>query len=200
MAKKDISCLICHLLSLRGYENRPDAIYDKLTEAKGKVRKAARRGEAIPEGWMLDAEGRNTTDPVEALKGVVLPIGGPKGSGIAMMLDIFGGLLTGSAFAGDVKDQYHDLENPQGVGHWFMVFRPEMFLDSKEEFIERMETVLDRVRNSEKAAGVSQIFTPGEIEDLKQRSQLEQGIPYTHGEINALHDLAGDVGSEAKLT
>ena len=86
---------------------------------------------------MLDAEGRNTNDPVEALRGVVLPIGGPKGSGIAMMLDIFGGLLTGSAYSGDVRDQYQDFENPQGVGHWFMVFRPEMFLDSKEQYLQR---------------------------------------------------------------
>ena len=62
---------------------------------------------------MLDADGHNTTDPVEALKGVVSPIGGPKGSGIAMMMNIFGGLLTGSASAGDVKDQFSDFENPQ---------------------------------------------------------------------------------------
>lgn len=167
---------------------------------QGKVRKAARRGESIPEGWMLDAEGRNTTDPVEAMKGVVLPIGGPKGSGIAMMLDIFGGLLTGSAFGGDVKDQYQDLENPQGVGHWFMVFRPDMFLDSKKEYLERMDTLFERVRNSEKAVGVTQIFTPGEIEHLKQRSQLEQGIPFTNGEIELLNALAKDVESDASLS
>ena len=148
---------------------------------------------------MLDAEGKNTTDPVEALKGVVLPIGGPKGSGIAMMLDIFGGLLTGSAFGGDVKDQYQDLQNPQGVGHWFMAFKPEMFLDSKEEYLERMDTLFDRVRNSEKAAGVAQIFTPGEIEALKERSQRREGIPFTAGEIETLESLARDVGSSARL-
>ena len=56
-------------------------------------------GERIPEGWALDAEGRHTTDPSEAVKGVVLPIGGPKGSGIAMALDIFSGLITGAGFA-----------------------------------------------------------------------------------------------------
>ena len=149
---------------------------------------------------MLDAEGRNTTDPVEALKGVVLPIGGPKGSGIAMMLDIFGGLMTGSAFGGDVKDQYADLENPQGVGHWFMVFRPEMFLDSKEQYVERMDTLFDRVRNSEKAARVAQIFTPGEIEFMKADAQRAEGIPFTGAEIEALHNLAKELGSDARLT
>lgn len=148
---------------------------------------------------MFDGEGRNTTDPVEALKGVVLPIGGPKGSGIAMMLDIFGGLLTGSAYGGDVRDQYSDFENPQGVGHWFMVFRPEMFLESKEEYLQRMDILMDRVRNSEKAAGIAQIYTPGEIEVLKQQSQLNDGIPYTSGEIEALHKLAEEVGSDVRL-
>ena len=148
---------------------------------------------------MLDGEGRNTTDPVDALKGVVLPIGGPKGSGLAMMIDIFGGLLTGSAFGGDVKDQYKDFDTPQGVGHWFMVFRPEMFLDSREEYIERMDTLLERVRISEKAAGVLQIFTPGEIEDAKERAQRESGLPFTPGEILTLNDLAKEVGSDARL-
>ena len=148
---------------------------------------------------MLDGEGRNTTDPVEALKGVVLPIGGPKGSGISMMLDIFGGLLTGSAFGGDVHDQYQVLDKPQGVGHWFMVFRPEMFLDSKEEYLKRMDILFDRVRNSEKAAGVPQIFTPGELEDMKEMSQRSQGIPFTAGEIETLNEFAEKLGSPTRL-
>src|SRR5918998_2573073 len=74
--------------------------------ARGKIRRAERRGERIPEGYALDAEGRPTTDPVKALQGVVLPIGGPKGSGIAMLMDIFGGVISGASFGGDVGDQY----------------------------------------------------------------------------------------------
>ena len=168
--------------------------------ARGKIRQAARRNESIPEGWALDGEGRNTADPVEALKGVVLPIGGPKGSGLAMMMDIFGGLLTGSSFGGDVNDQYKDLDKPQGVGHWFMVFRPDMFLDSKEDYLQRMDTLLARVRGSEKADGVTQIFTAGEIEDAKEKAQRQSGIPYTRSEIENLHSLAALVGSDARLS
>lgn len=148
---------------------------------------------------MLDGEGRNTTDAVEALKGVVLPIGGPKGSGLAMMMDIFGGLLTGSAFGGDVQDQYSEFEKPQGVGHWFLVFRPETFLDSKEQYLERMDTLLDRVRSSEKAAGVPQIFTPGELEDLKEQKERASGIPFTSGEIETLNGLSKELGAEVRL-
>lgn len=167
--------------------------------ARGKIRKAARRGEKIPEGWAIDAEGKDTTDPVEALKGVVLPIGGPKGSGLAMMMDIFGGLLTGSSFGGDVNDQYKDLDKRQGVGHWFMVFRPDMFLNSKEEYLERMDTLMERVRNCDKAAGVTQIFIPGEIEASKEKAQRDGGMPFTENEIEALHDLAKTVGTDERL-
>lgn len=167
--------------------------------ARGKVRKAARRGETIPEGWMLDAEGTSTTDPVEALKGVVLPIGGPKGSGLATMMDIFGGVLTGASFAGDVRDQFSDFEHPQGVGHWIMVFNPDIFLDSQEEYEGRMDLLVRRVRESDKAAGVERIFVPGEPEAEKERLQREGGIPFTTGEVEALHQLAQDVGSTALL-
>jgi len=167
--------------------------------ARGKIRKAARRGESIPEGWALDAAGSTTTDPNEALRGVVLPIGGPKGSGIAMMMDIFGGLLTGSSFAGGVNDQYKDLDKRSGVGHWFMVFRPEIFLDSEEEYLERMDALLQRVRDSEKADGVDRVYTPGELEEIKEKTQREGGIPFTRGEVEALHQLAKDLGSEARL-
>lgn len=167
--------------------------------ARGKIRKAARRGESIPEGYALDADGRPTTNPEEALKGVVLPIGGPKGSGLAMMMDVFGGLLSGASFGGDVNDQYKNLKDPQGVGHWFMVFKPEMFLDSTDEYLQRMDTLISRVRCCEKAVGVDRIYVSGEIErDLEAKRRVE-GIPYTQGEVGALHQLASDVGSSARL-
>lgn len=140
-----------------------------------------------------------TTDPLKALEGVVLPIGGAKGSGLAMMMDIFGGLLTGASFAGGVNDQYKYLDKPQGVGHWFLVFKPEIFLDSKEEYLKRMDTLLDTVRNSEKAAGVERIYTPGEIEEIKFCVRREQGLEFTLSEIDALHDLAIEWGSTERL-
>ncbi|KAK4505934.1 hypothetical protein PRZ48_003899 [Zasmidium cellare] len=167
--------------------------------ARGKVRKAARRGEQIPEGWMLDAEGRATTDPHAALKGTVLPIGGPKGSGLAAMMDIFGGLITGASFAGDVNDQYSDVTKPQGVGHWFMVFKPEAFLGSREEYLERMDTLMDRIRDCAPAEGVTRIYTPGEIEADRQKTREKTGIPYTPQEVEALHDFAASLECSARL-
>lgn len=167
--------------------------------ARGKIRKAARRGESIPEGYALDAEGKPTTDPEAALRGVMLPIGGPKGSGIAMMMDIFGGLLTGASFAGEVNDQYKNTTEPQGVGHWFMVFKPEMFLGSKEKLADRMDTLLSKVRSSEKAAGVERILIPGESgSDIEKKRRLE-GIPFTVEEVESLNQLARNSGSDALL-
>ena len=168
-------------------------------ERQGKIRKAQRRGESIPEGWALDGEGRNTTDPTAAMGGVVLPIGGPKGSGLAMMMDIFGGLLTGSNFAGTVNDQYKVLDKPQGVGHWFMVFKPDMFLDSVDEYYDRMATLMKAVRENDKAAGVDRIYTPGEIEFMKEKQNREEGVAFTKGEIETLHNTAAEWGCSARL-
>src|SRR5258707_10784269 len=94
--------------------------------ARGKIRIAEKRGEQIPLGYALDTQGRPTTDPVEALKGVVLPLGGPKGSGLSMLMDIFGGVLSGAAFAGEVTDQYKVFDRPQNVGHFFLAMKPDL--------------------------------------------------------------------------
>lgn len=168
--------------------------------ARGKIRKAARRGEKIPEGYALDEHGKSTTDPEAALRGVVLPIGGPKGSGLGMMMDIFGGLLTGASFAGGVNDQYKNLKDPQGVGHWFLVFRPDVFLDGgMEELASRMDVLHDKVRSCEKADGVSRIYTSGEIETEMSDKRRKEGITFTTGEVDALHALAKDSGCDQKL-
>src|SRR5437588_571389 len=87
--------------------------------ARGKIRRAERRGESIPLGYALDAQGHPTADPKAALGGVVLPIGGYKGSGLSMMMDIFGGVLSGAGYAGEVADQYKVFDRPQNVGHFF---------------------------------------------------------------------------------
>src|SRR5207237_21617 len=80
--------------------------------ARGKSRRAERRGETIPLGYALDAQGKPTTDPKAALGGVVLPIGGYKGSGLSMLMDIFGGVISGAGFAGGVADQYKVYDRP----------------------------------------------------------------------------------------
>ncbi|KAK4225128.1 Malate/L-lactate dehydrogenase [Podospora fimiseda] len=160
--------------------------------ARGKIHKALRRGEKIPQGWALDENGRQTTDPAEALKGVMLPMGGPKGSALAIMMDVFSGVLSGSAFAGGVTGPY-DMSKPGDVGHFFVAIKPDLFL-SLEEFKERMDILYQKVVSSEKMEGVERILFPGELEQLTEKKRLKEGIPFVHAEVDALNKEAERLG------
>ena len=161
--------------------------------ARGKIYKALRRGEKIPADWALDAEGRQTDDPAEALKGVMLPMGGPKGSALSVMMDVFSGVLSGSAFAGHVTNPY-DPSKPADVGHFLIALKPDLFM-SMEEFKERMDYLYQRVVSCDKMAGVDRIYFPGEIEQITEENRTKEGIPYVDAEIQALNDEAEKVGA-----
>lgn len=160
--------------------------------ARGKIYKAARRGEKIPPDWALDAEGRQTDDPASALGGVMLPMGGPKGSALAVMMDVFSGVLSGSAFAGGVTNPY-DPSKPADVGHFLVAIKPDLFM-GLEEFKERMDYLYQRVVGSEKMAGVDRVYYPGEIEQITHDERLRTGIPYVQAEIDALNREAEKAG------
>ncbi|KAL1955835.1 hypothetical protein VTO42DRAFT_8074 [Malbranchea cinnamomea] len=161
--------------------------------ARGKIYKALRRGETIPEGWALDEHGAPTTDPAAALKGVMLPMGGPKGSALSIMMDVFSGVLSGSAFAGHVTNPY-DPSRPADVGHLLVAIKPDLFL-SLDEFKERMDYLYQRVVGSEKMQGVDRIYYPGEIELITAQKREKEGIPYAQVEIDSLNEEADKVGA-----
>lgn len=160
--------------------------------ARGKIYKAKRRGEKIPLDWALDAEGKPTDDPEAALGGVMLPMGGPKGSGLSIMMDVFSGVLSGSAFAGQVTGPY-DPSKAADVGHFLVAIKPDLFM-SLDEFRDRMQFLYDRVVGSEKAAGVARIYFPGELEQLAQKEREKVGIALVQAEIDALNEEARKVG------
>ncbi|KAJ5624955.1 hypothetical protein N7510_001264 [Penicillium lagena] len=159
--------------------------------ARGKVYKALRRGEKIPTDWALDGEGNQTDDPAKALEGVMLPMGGPKGSALAIMMDVFSGVFSGAAFAGHVTNPY-DPSKPADVGHFLIAVKPDLFM-TMDEFKSRMKYLYQRVVNSEKAAGVEQIYFPGEIEMITEEQRLSEGIPLAEAEIEALNKEADRV-------
>ncbi|KAH7355902.1 malate dehydrogenase [Pyrenochaeta sp. MPI-SDFR-AT-0127] len=162
--------------------------------ARGKIYKAKRRGEKIPLDWALDKHGNPTDDPEAALDGgVMLPMGGPKGSGLAVMMDVFSGVLSGSAFAGNVTGPY-DPTKASDVGHFLVAIKPDLFM-SLEDFRERMQYLYDRVVGTEKAAGVDRIYFPGELEQLQQQEREKTGIPLVQAEIDALNVEAAIVGA-----
>jgi len=162
--------------------------------ARGKLRRAARDGQELPVGYALDAQGRPTTDPKAALDGgVVLPIGGPKGSALSMLMDILGGVLSGAAYAGDVGNQFEAFDRPQDVGHFFLAIKPDLFV-TRDEFLGRMDTLVQRVHECPKAEGFEEILMPGELEARLEAARIRTGIPYNPGDMAAIQREAAEAG------
>ena len=95
---------------------------------RGKIRRASKLGQKIPYGVALDKNGNITTDADKALKGTQLPIAGYKGSGLAWMVDILSGVLTGSSHGGKTKDPFDDFTGTQNIGHLFITINPKLFI------------------------------------------------------------------------
>jgi len=159
--------------------------------ARGKLKFAAQRGQPIPEGLALDRQGRPTTDGAEAFEGVVLPMGGVKGAGLSMLMEVLSGVFTGAAFGGEVRNPFTGLDGPQGTGHFFMAIKAGLFMPL-ESFEARMRTLTRRVKEQPRAQGFDEILMPGEPETRTEQKRLQQGIPLTP-------DLIASLRSEGEL-
>jgi len=154
---------------------------------RGKIRRAAKLGETIPLGVALDKKGNPTTDPKKALEGLQLPIAGFRGSGLAWMVDILAGVLTGGNHGGKVKDPFDDFSGPQNIGHLFIVFKPNLFV---KNYTKRIKENIKRIKKLPKLKGVKKIYYPGEnkAERFKINSKKEINIPSNIlAEINRLN-------------
>ena len=156
--------------------------------AMGKVILAAKLGKTIPEGWALTADGQPTTDPSLGMKGSVVPIGGPKGYGITMFVDILCGILGGAQFGPHLNNMWNDFKNPQNVGHFFSCIDISKFVPI-DTFKERLGQMKSEIRALPKNAGVSQIFMPGEIEWNNAAERKEKGVPVPEPVYNELKQL-----------
>jgi LDH2 family malate/lactate/ureidoglycolate dehydrogenase len=157
------------------------------TVARGKIRLAALKGEKIPEGWAFDEEGNPTSDPIAALRGSLAPIGGPKGYGLALSLDIIGGLVTGSNFLQDVK-ALDDFSGPSGTGAFIEAINIGSFI-SYQEYAENITKYIKEIKGCPKKNGVNEIFLPGEIERRELESRSELGIPLNQEVLRELKKL-----------
>ena len=166
--------------------------------ARGKLKYAAQRGEAIAPGLALDIDGHPTTDGEKAFHGVILPFGGMKGAGLAMLMEILSGVMTGAAFAGDVKNPHTDLSGAQNVGHFFMAIKPDLFMPLAE-YKNRMDTFIARSKVSQKAKGVTEILIPGEPEARAEAERKKNGIPLTPDVVKALRTEAEIAGIEFSM-
>jgi L-2-hydroxycarboxylate dehydrogenase (NAD+) len=175
---------------------RPPVILDMAMSviARGKMRLAAAHGEAIPEGLGVDAKGRPTTDGMQVFGGgAVYPFGGPKGSALAIWMEIMGGVLTGAAFAGEMKSLYEDFSGPQRIGHVFMAIRPDLFMPMAE-FTQRMDTMIERLKDSHPADGFDEVLMPGEPEARREEERLRTGVPLTNEVLASLKTEAVEAG------
>jgi LDH2 family malate/lactate/ureidoglycolate dehydrogenase len=148
--------------------------------AGGKLDIAAIQGRLIPSGCALDPDGNPTTDPVVARKGTLLPVGGPKGYGMALMLDVLAGVLSGGRFGGRL--------GPAGDGQFFLALKVERFIDLAE-FYARMDAVIDQIHASALAPGFDRIYVPGEIEYETRERRLREGMPVEENLLAHLESL-----------
>ena len=141
---------------------------------RGKIRRASKLGKKIPYGVALDKFGNITTDANKALKGTQLPIATFKGSGLAWMVDILSGVLTGSSHSGKTKDPFDDFSGPQNMGHLFLTINPKIFVG--KNFLKEMKINISRIKKLPKAKGFSSILYPGERKNKTYRKNLNKDI------------------------
>jgi LDH2 family malate/lactate/ureidoglycolate dehydrogenase len=157
--------------------------------SRGRMRHMAETGEKMPEGWAVDSAGRPTTDPLEGLKGFVLPIGLHKGYGLAVAMDILSGVLTGAGFSTGVKSLIQQWEEPQHIGHFFIAIDPRRFT-SWEVFSDRMNQLCDSMRNAHRLDPSKPILIPGDPEAQMEQHRRENGIPFEADAFEILKALA----------
>ena len=154
---------------------------------RGKIRAASKLGKKIPYGVALNKNGKITTNPDEALEGTQLPIAGFKGSGLAWMVDILSGVLTGSSHGGKTKDPFDDFSGPQNVGHLFLVIDPRLFIG--KNFLKEMKKNIRLVKKLPKAKGFSSIIYPGERKNKKYKKNFNKDITLPSKILKELNKL-----------
>jgi len=163
--------------------------------ALGKIRLAQAAGRDIPPTWATDAAGEPTTDPTAAIAGMLLPTGGAKGFGLAFMIDVLTGVLSGGASGSGVQGLYADLGVPNDCAHAFIAIDPTRFGD-REGFLDRMDAFTQTIVTSRRRAGVDAIKLPGQVEDEAVDRAAADGILLDTAVIDQLRASAELVGAE----
>lgn len=166
--------------------------------ARGKIRLAQRKKKNIPPGWALDETGLPTTDPDAAMKGTLLPIGGPKGYGLAFMIDVLSGLLSGSQYGPMVKT-FHQPLGPTGIGVLLMAVDIERFMPL-HQFKELVGSYVESIKKTKRVKDVSRIYLPGDIELEKEKKSLAEGIELDLTVVNSLNQLLEKMKSPLRLS
>jgi LDH2 family malate/lactate/ureidoglycolate dehydrogenase len=160
--------------------------------AMGKIRLAAAAGARIPEDWAVDSQGRPTTDPAAAIKGMLLPAAGPKGFGLAFVIDLLCGGLSDGAVGAEVHPLYGDPAEPYRCAHFFLAIDTDHF-PAGERFAERVRDQTMRVSASKRGPGVERVYAPGEL--VWATRQASKGVcPLDAATVRSLLETAARVG------
>lgn len=161
--------------------------------ARGKILVAAHKGEKIPEGWAMNKEGRITTDPKEAIEGILLPFGGYKGFGLAVSIDILCGIVLGGGYSLKMRRGFYS----QG-GVFIQAINVGMFR-SYEEYLNEIEEYVKEVKSTPTAEGF-EVLLPGEPEYRTYLKRIKEGIPLDDETFKELKELSVKYGVELRVT
>jgi len=165
--------------------------------ARGKVYLARQKGQSIPEGWAINAAGKPTIDPQEAIDGIILPMAQHKGYAIALMMDVLSGVLTGSGFGSRVRGPYQ-FEQRSGCGHFAIAMNIAAF-EELVEFNARMEQLIAEIKSVPLAEGFDEVFYPGEIEARNDVRNRSDGLRLPEATVADLRRIAVEAGLTTHL-
>ena len=156
--------------------NKTPFILDMSTSIinRGKIRRAQKLGLKIPYGVAMDKSGKITTNANKAILGTQLPIAEFKGSGLAWMIDILSGVLTGSSHGGKTRDPFDDFSGPQNMGHLFLTINPKIFIG--KNFLKEIKKNIKLVKKLPKAKGFKDILYPGERKNFIYKKNIKRDI------------------------
>ncbi|MGC6454857.1 MAG: Ldh family oxidoreductase [Candidatus Puniceispirillaceae bacterium] len=156
--------------------------------ARAKIRSAAKEGQPIPDSWATDRDGNPTTDPAEALKGFLQPVGGHKGYGLALVVDLIAGLLSGAGYLSHVKSWVDTPEEAQNVGHYFLLIDVGR-IGSPDWLAERISDFTAILHDTPSIAPDRPVLIPGELEMNCFRRAQEDGMGLHKDTLSALRAL-----------
>jgi L-2-hydroxycarboxylate dehydrogenase (NAD+) len=169
----------------------PAIVLDMATTntALGKIRLKAQRNEPIPEGWMIDRQGQPLTDPKRASEGFLVPVGGPKGYGLALMFGLLAGTLNGAAFGRDVVNYTKDSKTASNTGQAIVALDIAGFADV-EVFKRKVDDVWEMMKSSPTLPGFDEVRLPGERSGKLYEERVASGVPIGPELRKVLDELA----------
>ena len=186
-------------MSVPAGKHRP-IVFDSSSSivARGKINLAEIEDRPIPLGWAIDKEGHPTRNATEALQGSVLPFGEHKGYGIALMIDILTGILSGAGFGSHLGPLWSNAETHQNLGFFLLAINIASFRNV-EEFKGNIDQMIDEIKSSKKAPNTDEILVPGEIEFRNELYNRRHGIAVGSGVLRDLEALGREFELDINL-